>query len=436
MVEGVNCFLYVASEFFLYLLAYKVILNAKIEQSIVKWGLTILGISIVQVIVYATIGENACRQFAMLTMIGIPIFLLDRDRRGQYLIMYPFVVVASSLVGVSMSYIFALFMHESESKIIEDTSLSIGCQFVSIGVLLLLWLFQVRSRKCYEIKLGWKQYVLFYVVLLCLLFIVAPIQLLAGRFPEETLIAQVAIASSIAAIMLVAVTIWKGILENRELMREKECIEQEEYIINQKQYYENLLAQDEKMRRFRHDMNAHIRVLQSYCEGGANDKIEHYLQKIIKESALYDKTLITGNTAIDAVLTPLFDLAEHESIEIVSECHLPEKLDAEKEFQICTVISNLFRNAIEACDKIEDKENRKVHIKTGMYNSQIVIMISNTISENVPVHGNKLSTSKADKKNHGLGSGNVERIVNLYSGMIEYQCKNGWFNVDVVMQML
>lgn len=327
-------------------------------------------------------------------------------------------------------------MHESESKIIEDTSLSIGCQFVSIGVLLLLWLFQVRSRKCYEIKLGWKQYVLFYVVLLCLLFIVAPIQLLTGRFPEETLIAQVAIASSIAAIMLVAVTIWKGILENRELMREKECIEQEEYIINQKQYYENLLAQDEKMRRFRHDMNAHIRVLQSYCEGGANDKIEHYLQKIIKESALYDKTLITGNTAIDAVLTPLFDLAEHESIEIVSECHLPEKLDAEKEFQICTVISNLFRNAIEACDKIEDKENRKVHIKTGMYNSQIVIMISNTISENVPVHGNKLSTSKADKKNHGLGSGNVERIVNLYSGMIEYQCKNGWFNVDVVMQML
>ena len=149
----------------MYLLAYKVILNAKIEQSIVKWGLTILGISIVQVIVYATIGENACRQFAMLTMIDIPIFLLNRDRRGQYLIMYPFVVVASSLVGVSMSYIFALFMQESESKIIEDTSLSIGCQFVSIGVLLLFWLFRVRSRKCYEIKLGWKQYVLFYVVL-------------------------------------------------------------------------------------------------------------------------------------------------------------------------------------------------------------------------------------------------------------------------------
>lgn len=146
MVEGVNCFLYVASEFFLYLLAYKVILNAKIEQSIVKWGLTILGISIVQVIVYATIGENACRQFAMLIMIDIPIFLLNRDRRGQYLIMYPFIVVASSLVGVSMSYIFALLMQESESKIIEDTSLSIGCQFVSIGVLLFFGCFGCEAE--------------------------------------------------------------------------------------------------------------------------------------------------------------------------------------------------------------------------------------------------------------------------------------------------
>lgn len=436
MVEGVNCFLYVASEFFLYLLAYKVILNAKIERSIVKWGIAVLGIGIVQTIVYAAIGENACRQFAMLTMIGIPIFLLNRDRRGQYLIMYPFVVVASSLVGVTMSYIFALFMHESESKIIENIGISIGCQLISIGALTILWLFRAQREKSYEIKFGWKQYILFYVVLLCLLCIIASIQLLAEEFPNQLLVTRVGIASSIAAIMLVVVTIWQGILENRELMQEKERIEQEEYIINQKQYYENLLAQDEKMRRFRHDMNAHIRVLQSYCEGGANDKLEHYLQKIIKESALYDKALITGNMAIDAVLTPLFDLAEHENIEIVSECHLPEKLDAEKEFQICTVISNLFRNAIEGCEKIEDKENRKVHMKTGMYNSQIVIMISNTISEDVPVHGNKLSTSKADKKNHGLGSGNVERIVNLYSGMLEYQCKNGWFNVDVVMQML
>ena len=58
--------MYVASEFFLYLLAYKVILNAKIERSIVKWGLIVLGIGIVQAIVYVTIGENACRQLAKL----------------------------------------------------------------------------------------------------------------------------------------------------------------------------------------------------------------------------------------------------------------------------------------------------------------------------------------------------------------------------------
>ena len=72
--------------------------------------------------------------------------------------------------------------------------------------------------------------------------------------------------------MLVAVTIWQGILVNRELIQEREHDEQEQYIINQKQYYEDLLAQDEKMRRFRHDMNAHFQVLQSYCSDGANEK--------------------------------------------------------------------------------------------------------------------------------------------------------------------
>ena len=127
--------------------------------------------------------------------------------------MYPFIVMASSLVGVAMSYIFAFMMKTGEYYIIEDRRVAVGCQAISIVALLLLWLFRMRRKKCYEIRLEWKQ-------------------ILAKHFPNDILITQVGIASSISAIMLVAVTIWQGILVNRELIQEREHDEQEQYIIN------------------------------------------------------------------------------------------------------------------------------------------------------------------------------------------------------------
>lgn len=435
MSEGISWFLYIISEFFLYLLAYKVILDAKIEKSFIRWGVCIGGVTVVLVCAVIIAGFSVCEWLTMFVMVSIPLFLLNKDRRIQYLIMYPFIVMASSLVGVAMSYIFAFMMKTGEYYIIEDRRVAVGCQAISIVALLLLWLFRMRRKKCYEIRLEWKQFFLFYIVLLCLLCIVAPIQILAKHFPNDILITQVGIASSISAIMLVAVTIWQGILVNRELIQEREHDEQEQYIINQKQYYEDLLAQDEKMRRFRHDMNAHFQVLQSYCSDGANEKMKSYLQKIVISSAIYDKKIITGNTAIDAVLTPLFEMAAKAKIEISADCLLPEKLEADKEFQICTVISNLFRNAIEACIQIEDPTQRMMQARIGMYNSQVVIMISNTIKNEVIIQGKKLVTTKKDSRYHGLGSGNVEHIVQSCNGMIQYRCENGWFFVDVVMQL-
>ena len=132
--------------------------------------------------------------------------------------------------------------------------------------------------------------------------------------------------------------------------------------------------------------------------------MKSYLQKIVISSAIYDKKIITGNTAIDAVLTPLFEMAAKAKIEISADCLLPEKLEADKEFQICTVISNLFRNAIEACIQIEDPTQRMMQARIGMYNSQVVIMISNTIKNEVIIQGKKLVTTKKDSRYHGLGS--------------------------------
>ena len=84
MSEGISWFLYIISEFFLYLLAYKVILDAKIEKSFIRWGVCIGGVTVVLVCAVIMAGFSVCEWLTMFVMVSIPLFLLNKDRRIQY----------------------------------------------------------------------------------------------------------------------------------------------------------------------------------------------------------------------------------------------------------------------------------------------------------------------------------------------------------------
>ena len=73
------------------------------------------------------------------------------------------------------------------------------------------------------------------------------------------------------------------------------------------------------------------------------------------------------------------------------------------------------KNAIEACEKINDMNERNIEMKLAQYNNKIFVKITNRINDIIIVENNMLKTSKEDKKNHGLGSGNVEKAVGKYN---------------------
>lgn len=194
--------------------------------------------------------------------------------------------------------------------------------------------------------------------------------------------------------------------------------------------FRQIMEQDEKMRRFRHDMNAHIAVLKSYCGNGDNEEFRHYLENMIQESAIYEMRNYTGNKGVDAVIRQLVQEAENKHISMSVEGNLSAAMKVTV-YDFCTILSNLIKNSVEACEKIENVEDRRIEIKICSYNAQVYLEVGNTVPEDVVIRNNHLSTTKSDKKNHGIGSRNIERTVNKYGGELEYQCKNKWFWVEV-----
>ena len=97
---------------------------------------------------------------------------------------------------------------------------------------------------------------------------------------------------------------------------------------------------------------------------------------------------------------------------------------------ITKVIINLLDNAFCAASKCSAG---KVNVSIKTITNNLMVTINNNIAEPVRMKNKKFITSKMDKKNHGIGTMNVNEGVNSYSGKNEYNFTDKDFTVDVIL---
>lgn len=423
---------YLLTEFFNYSIVYYVIFRVSISRSVKKWFLSIGIIYCVHFILLKLMGKEATSALTLFTMIVIPFLILEPVERKNFLL-YPFVVIGTSVIAMSVSFLLAVILKIPEHIIAKGNWYTVFCQVIQSILLIVLYGYRkIKKKEDYCVHLDWKQYVLFYIVVVCLFFLLAPIQELTKRYGEDPYINMSGLFTSIACIALVIVTIWQGITVNHKITLMERNKRNEEYINLQREYYENLLEQDEKMRRFRHDLKAHITVMKEHCRNGDYKELEDYLSCIVEESSILPVESYTGNKGVDAVLRQLFIKAKKQQINVKMKGYLPEEFRI-SEYDFCTIMSNLVKNAIEACEKIEEISERSIIIQIGPYNKQIFISVKNMIAGNAKFRDKQLVTTKENHKYHGLGSGNVENTVKKYNGDIEYHIEKNCFMVEIMI---
>lgn len=423
---------YLFTELLSYTIVYVVIFQALLSRSKWKWLLSIGTVLIFHLFLLYYAGREATSAVSLLTMVVIPAFLLDFGK-WKYFLLYPFVVIGTSVVGVSISFLLAIILGVPEHIIAEGNWYTIFCQCVQgIMLLLLVGYRRLKKQDSFQVNLDWKQYMLFYIVVICLFLMLAPIQKLTEEYDSVGFINLIGISVSIACFVLVAITIWQGIVVNRVIQLKERNKENEKYIELQKEYYSHIIEQDEKMRCFRHDMKAHMVVLKARCQNGDYKGLEDYLSCVIGESAIFSVESYTGNKDVDAIIQNLIENAKVYQIKFEIKGNLPVKIRV-SDYDLYTILSNLIKNAIEACGKIEEISKRNINISFGTYNKQIFISVKNTFIGKIVKKENHLVTTKKDCKNHGIGSKNIENIANKYDGILEYQYDKGWFIVEIII---
>ena len=185
-----------------------------------------------------------------------------------------------------------------------------------------------------------------------------------------------------------------------------------------------------EMRGWRHDYRSHLQTMKSYAEEGDLAAIRRYLDELDAELARISPVLKTGNPMADAILNSKISLARAQNIQVLADAHIPVALTT-PELELCTILGNLFDNAIEASLALPP-DGRLIRVYMDMKGTRLYICFTNfTAVGKQKKLGGRFATTKGS--GHGFGLKRIDEIVERHGGWVDRNSEDGAFTTEILL---
>ena len=132
-------------------------------------------------------------------------------------------------------------------------------------------------------------------------------------------------------------------------------------------------------RGWRHDYHNHIQTMKAHLAMGNLSELYKYLNELDTDLTTVDTVIKTGNVMIDAILNSKISLARARDIAVDAKAIVPKELTSSiTEVDLSLIIGNLMDNAMEACMKIENADNRFIRVYIDILKGQLYIYVMNS----------------------------------------------------------
>ncbi len=200
----------------------------------------------------------------------------------------------------------------------------------------------------------------------------------------------------------------------------------------QREYFEQMLKKEQDTRQFRHDLIAELLELKNYAEEREYEKLNDYLSEMLGEvSAISKRQFDVGNDIVNTVINYYF-LPLCESCKVKVKGYMREEQTVSQR-DLCIIISNLVKNAAEAVEHVKE-HSREILFEVCQGEKSLNIHLENTVEGEIKIKDGLPLTTKADKKNHGLGLLNVKTIVGKYGGSYSCKIEDDRYIVDIFIK--
>lgn len=212
---------------------------------------------------------------------------------------------------------------------------------------------------------------------------------------------------------------------------DKICLEQKKRSQYQFQAAANQMRREQylQLARLRHDLKNHIISLSGLVEDRDWEKIENYLEQMKEKGGFGAEEVVTGNTAVDALLCQKRKQAKENGIRWECDVQLPRERTI-PEFDLCVLLGNLLDNAIEACGRMQSKEERFIRIQSRAIKKCFLLEIRNSMETQ---EAKDITRKKGQDR--GIGLWNVRDVIDCYDGTMDVETKDGTFTISVLLSL-
>lgn len=205
----------------------------------------------------------------------------------------------------------------------------------------------------------------------------------------------------------------------------------------QVEVYQMLGEQYRQAERLRHDLKNHVIALRGLWEEQAWEKLGDYLKRMEDNARFVSNEEATGNRAMDALLCQKRKMAEDKKIEWECDVRIPKQCRI-NEFDLCVLFGNILDNALEACERLGQREREQeirpfICVHAGTVKSCFLLEVKNSMHAAERPKGGP--AGKDDPHGHGLGLLNVGDVVHRYDGAMHKKIQDGVFDISVLLPL-
>lgn len=227
--------------------------------------------------------------------------------------------------------------------------------------------------------------------------------------------AEIGICFAAAGLMIINLIVYyllENIIEATEIREKQKRMEQQ--FSFQEQKYEQVSQSFRSISSVIHDTNKHLVYLNECIERQDLDEAKQYISTAIEHIDRSYKRINTGFLPIDALVSNALNIAGANNITFKSDINIEkERINIER-YDFCVALGNLLDNAVEACKKVSNPDDRIISVSIVTGDSSMVIHIENSAERMKEID---FKTDKKDKLLHGYGISNVKAISEKYGGV-------------------
>ncbi len=329
---------------------------------------------------------------------------------------------------ISLSMVEHFFIHIQREQLLSPVmSLFMGClsQILLFCIILGIGRYFANSSAGMLTELEWIRFTIFPV------FTMGSIMAMLANFDTTINTKQKDVLLYMAfGMLIINVLVFyliHDILEREKQIREDKIFR--ERVKNETRMYHQISGNYDIQCKREHEYKNQIMVISALVKKRKLDELDRYLNKICSNISYKTDCIDTNNVVVNAILNTKYQEAKQKDVVFVLKVNDLSDLPIADE-DIVVILSNLLNNALEACEKCNDKV---LKIKFTKENEQIVISVVNSFDGNILVINGDYHTSKEDLSTHGMGIKNVKEVVDKYGGTCVIRHDNYMFNFIILI---